>query len=54
MSRPPTRFDPFQEPRDRNPVVFNLSDSGSLLKTGSFNNLNCSFHNLGINSRNLQ
>ncbi|KAJ0880987.1 hypothetical protein HanRHA438_Chr10g0469301 [Helianthus annuus] len=22
LSRPPTRFDPFQEPRDRNPVIF--------------------------------
>ncbi|KAJ0715809.1 putative nucleotidyltransferase, Ribonuclease H [Helianthus annuus] len=39
VSRPLTRFDPFQEPRDRNPVIFNyviLFSSGSLLSSGSF------------------
>ncbi|MFS8009157.1 hypothetical protein Hanom_Chr14g01281291 [Helianthus anomalus] len=37
VSRPPARFDPFQEPRDRNPAVSNLGDNGSVFETGSFN-----------------
>ncbi|MFS7960440.1 putative non-specific serine/threonine protein kinase [Helianthus anomalus] len=56
MSRPPARFDPFQEPRDRNPVVSVLCDSGSLLLQDLFT-VKCSFNilhkGLGIKSHNL-
>ncbi|MFS7973446.1 hypothetical protein Hanom_Chr09g00856641 [Helianthus anomalus] len=54
VSRPPARFDPFQEPRDSNPAVFNLGNSGSLFKTGSFSIKTARLHNLGIKPCNLQ